>query len=162
MNGRRPRPLAAALMVGTLAGLAGGVVEIGWVGLYAAATGTPVAPVARGVVEALIPGGGTLPHAVALGILAHLALAVVLGNVLVFAMRLLGRHAGGAPAEFLWVTAALVAVWAINFFVILPQLSPSFASLLPFGITMLSKLLFGVAAAAVLRGKREYWTQPAR
>lgn len=161
MNIRSSRPIAATLIVGSLAGLAGGVAEIGWITLYAAVSGIPVLPVARGIVESVIPGWAPASYAVALGILIHLGLAVALGNVLVFAMRLLGRRLHTAPAELVWVTGALAAVWAINFFVILPRLNPGFVILLPYGATMLSKLLFGVAAATVLRARRDFWAEPA-
>jgi len=161
MKTGKPGPIAATLRVGTLAGLAGGVAEIGWVSLYAAAAGTSAAPIARGVVEAVMPGWVTSSYAVALGLLIHLALAVALGNALALAIRLLWRRARTALEEFLWVTGALVAVWAINFFVVLPQLSPGFVSLLPYGITLVSKMLFGVAAAAILCGKRGYRTERA-
>jgi len=54
------------------------------------------------------------------------------------------------PEPFL-VVLVLAAVWAINFLVILPQLNPAFPDLLPSAVTFLSKILFGVAAAAVLQ-----------
>jgi hypothetical protein len=47
--------------------------------------------------------------------------------------------------------AALTAVWATNFFVILPALSPPFIALLPYPVSLISKLLFGLAAAETLR-----------
>jgi len=107
-----------------------------------------------------MPGWVTSSYAVALGLLIHLALAVALGTALALAIRLLWRRARTA-LEVLWVTGALVAVWAINFFVVLPQLSPGFVSLLPYGITLVSKMLFGAAAAAILCGKRDYRTERA-
>jgi hypothetical protein len=52
---------------------------------------------------------------------------------------------------------ALCAVWGINFFVILPLMSSvfldlhaSFVELIPYPVSLASKLLFGLAAAAVL------------
>ena len=47
--------------------------------------------------------------------------------------------------------AALAGVWAINFFVVLPIVSPAFVHMVPYAVSLTSKLLFGVAAAAVLR-----------
>jgi hypothetical protein len=46
------------------------------------------------------------------------------------------------------MTGSLAAVWAINFFIVLPVISPGFVHLLPYAITLASKLAFGVAAAA--------------
>ena len=57
--------------------------------------------------------------------------------------------------------AALAAVWAINFFVILPVLSPAFVHLVPYSVSLMSKLLFGFAAAETLRRcalpQRRWW-----
>jgi hypothetical protein len=49
------------------------------------------------------------------------------------------------------VLPILACVWAINFFVVLPLISPAFVTLVPYPVSLVSKLLFGVAAAAVLR-----------
>jgi hypothetical protein len=46
--------------------------------------------------------------------------------------------------------ATLAMVWAVNFLVILPILSPGFVGLVPYEASFLSKILFGVSAAAVL------------
>jgi hypothetical protein len=146
-----------ALRLGALGGLAGGAVEVAWVALYAALTETPAAPVARGVVEAVVPAWAASSHGVALGILIHLGLAIALGISLAFALRLFGTRSRGAPPVFAWVTGALLMVWAVNFFLVLPHMSPKFVHLLPYGATMLSKLLFGISAAVVFRAKRDYW-----
>jgi hypothetical protein len=45
-------------------------------------------------------------------------------------------------------------VWTCNFMVVLPHLDPDFLVLLPMTVTLASKLLFGVSAAAVLRTQR--------
>jgi len=45
---------------------------------------------------------------------------------------------------------SLTLVWAINFFVVLPVLNPAFITLMPFGITLASKVLFGIAMGSVL------------
>jgi len=47
--------------------------------------------------------------------------------------------------------AALFYVWAINFFVVLPFVSPAFTSIVPYAVSLASKLLFAVAAAEVVR-----------
>lgn len=51
-----------------------------------------------------------------------------------------------APA-LLVAVAALSGVWGINFFVVLPTLNPVFITLMPYGITLISKMLFGIAMA---------------
>ena len=44
----------------------------------------------------------------------------------------------------------LAAVWAVNFLVVLPVLSPDFVTLLAYPVTLISKLMFGLAAARSL------------
>jgi hypothetical protein len=46
---------------------------------------------------------------------------------------------------------ALGAIWGLNFFVVLPVVSPAFVHLLPYTVTLASKLMFAVAAVATLR-----------
>ena len=53
-------------------------------------------------------------------------------------------------AVHMTLAAALAMVWAVNFFVVLPVLSPGFVGLVPYEVSLLSKILFGVSAAAVL------------
>jgi hypothetical protein len=47
--------------------------------------------------------------------------------------------------------AALFCVWAINFFVVLPLVSPSFLDMVSYPASLMSKLLFGLAAAETFR-----------
>jgi hypothetical protein len=42
---------------------------------------------------------------------------------------------------------ALILVWALNFFIILPGLNASFVTLMPYTVTLFSKILFGLAMA---------------
>lgn len=142
------------LGVGALAGLAGGVAEIGWIVLYGAATGTPIAPIARGIVTSVIPALAAASWSPWLGILIHLGLAIALGLGLAFVLRLFARHEDAGRFEFRLVMLALAAVWAANFFIALPHINPAFVYLLPYGVTLLSKLLFGLSAATVFRAGR--------
>ncbi len=142
------------MAIGALGGIAGGSAEIGWIALYGAATGTPTDPVARGIVESVIPAMASASWSVWLGILIHLGLALALGVGLALALWLASRRAGAAPSEFGLVTLALAAVWAVNFLIALPRINPQFVHLLPYSVTLLSKLLFGLSAAAVFRADR--------
>ena len=73
-------------------------------------------------------------------------LSIALASVFV---RALSRRLGAATI-FLAALAALAAVWAFNFLLLLPLINPAFVSLLPHPVTLVSKLLFGVAMASVL------------
>jgi hypothetical protein len=134
---------------GLLAGAAGGLAEIAWVSLYATATGGNAAILARGVttaagVTALMPAAP-----VSVGIAVHMALAVSLGVALVGVWQLLARR--DPISLYGFMLTALAAIWAVNFFVVLPAISPSFVDLMPYSVSLTSKLLFGLAAAETLR-----------
>lgn len=135
---------------GLLAGFAGGLAEVAWVSLYAAVSGGSAANVARGVTTAA--GITTLLPAAPAGVVVHMTLAAFLGVVLTALWQSLssGRQRS-AGALYGFMLASLALVWAMNFFVVLPVVEPSFVHLLPYSVSLVSKLLFGVAAAEALR-----------
>ena len=133
-----------------LAGWCGGVAEILWIALYCSLTGLSAGEVAREVTATLYPAAASLPSAPALGVAIHLVLSLALG--LVFARTIwipVARHfrALGVLASAI---AALIAVWAVNFLIILPILNPGLLKLMPLAVTLTSKILFGAGMAAVL------------
>ncbi len=132
------------LAVGIGAGIAGGLAEVGWISLYALVTGTDAAVVARGVTDTV---GMTLPS-VAGGIAIHMTIAAILGMAVTAALaplRLAGARLYGVLA------GTLAAVWAVNFMIVLPLTNPAFVDLVPLSVSFVSKLLFGIAAAASLQ-----------
>jgi hypothetical protein len=73
---------------------------------------------------------------------------------LALVIRQVLRRTDTAYSEFALVMSALAAVWAVSFLVALPRANPQFVHLLPYGVTLLSKLPFGLSAAAVFRADR--------
>jgi hypothetical protein len=135
---------------GVIAGAAGGLAEIVWVTLYAGVTGGNAAVLARGVTTAAGLASLFPPLSTALGIALHMTLAVSLGIALAFAWRGLSSRSQ-AVSPFPLVLAALAGVWVVNFFVVLPIVSPGFVHLMPYSVSLISKMLFALAAAEVLR-----------
>jgi len=150
------RSSGRALSTGIAAGLAGGAAEIAWIALYAQLSGTDATAVASGVTVSLFPALGALPAAVPLGIALHMGLAILLGAAIAVALRASVPRLAGTLVEPLAVVGLLVAVWAVNFLVVLPVINPGFVELVPLGVGLTSKVLFGAAAAFVLchRGRR--------
>jgi len=146
--------------VGVVAGVAGGLAEIAWVMLYSGLSGAAV--VARGVaavagVNAVMPD--TSP--VMLGIGVHMMLAEMLGVGLCFAWQALSARRCGSTNPYAFMLSALAGVWAINFFVVLPVVSPAFVHLVPYAVSLMSKLLFGAAAAAIVSTEPEFGSREA-
>jgi hypothetical protein len=145
MDGRHFAHIAGR---GVIAGAAGGIAEIIWIFVYASATGTDAASVARGVTTAtgvnlLLQGSSG-----AFGVAIHMMLAVILGTALAFAWTALSQRWPTRADPYVVTPVALAAVWAINFLVILPLIDPNFVHIVPYSVSLVSKLLFGVAAAA--------------
>ena len=135
---------------GVVAGAAGGLAEIAWVTLYAAVTGGNAAVLARGVTTAAGLASLFPPLSAALGVALHMTLAIGLGIALAFAWRGFS-YRSQALGPFPLMLAALAGVWGVNFLVVLPIVSPAFLSLMPYSVSLISKMLFALAAAEVLR-----------
>ena len=134
------------LSTGLFIGLAGGLAEIVVVWLYSAMTGGDAAMVARQVASAV-----GLERAPAMtGVAVHMGLAVALGIFLSAALQIFVDRSAHDRLTFSLLVGSLAVVWVVNYFVVLPAISPSFVHLLPYAVTLTSKLAFGVAAAATL------------
>lgn len=143
----RNQAIGRLLTVGILAGLAGGLAEVAWIALYAAASGSDGALVARGVTDTLRLA---TQSPVGAGIAIHMTLAALLGLAVAFALQPLRPRLDGLSFDAT-VVSVLGLVWAINFFVVLPVLNPAFVEVVPLAVSFVSKLLFGAAAAWSLR-----------
>jgi hypothetical protein len=135
---------------GVLAGLAGGCAEVVWIYLYSRVAEGQAAAVARGVTHSFLPDLAAPSLSVALGIAIHMGLAVMLGLAVAILVRSLFPELRATAMEPLAVTGLLVAVWAINFLVVLPVINPEFAGLVPYWVSLFSKVLFGIAAVVTL------------
>ena len=131
---------------GVAMGIAGGLAEVLVVSLYSAAAGGSAARVARHVAS-VVHLDGTSALA---GLMVHMALAVILGIAIAFFLNLVKGNSAHAVSPYASIILTLAAVWAINFFIVLPVLSPNFVTLLPYFVTLMSKLMFGLAAAITL------------
>ncbi len=131
--------------IGVTAGLVGGLAEVLWIGIYAASTDNDAALVARAVTEAVGLGGFTASP-VASGMAIHFVLAACLGIAIAFALRPMGKFLNDLGL-YLVVISALAVVWTVNFVIVLPLISPQFVYVVPYEVSLVSKLLFGVSAA---------------
>jgi hypothetical protein len=146
----------ATFYTGIVAGAAGGLAEMAWVTLCAGITGDDPAALAQGVTTAAGLSAFLPHHAVAIGIGVHMLLALALGVALAAIWNPLGGNHSGPDNPYPSVLAALLGIWAINFLVVLPIVSPEFVHLAPYPESLASKLLFGAAAAAVFAGASRF------
>ena len=133
-------------------GLAGGAAEVLWVLLYSGVSDVSAAMVGREVAASLWPATASWQSAPLLGVAIHMVLALALAALCVpVLLHIAGNRAKTAAALMVAAVTALALVWAVNFFVVLPLINPKFVALMPYGATLVSKLLFGIAMAAALR-----------
>jgi hypothetical protein len=147
-------PSAPALRRILAAGVLGGCAEAAWVAVYCGPAAA--AEVARQVAESIVGGAGASAHALAWGVAIHMLLSVLLALAYaMFVWQPVVRRLGMA-AQLAISGAVLAAVWAVNFLVVLPAVNPAFVELMPYSVTLASKLMFGMAMAAGLGfGSRE-------
>ncbi len=140
-----------AVRGGIRAGILGGGAEIAFIMAVAAASDISAAGVARGISASV--GVAALPPAqlVFAGLLIHMALAIALGIAVAMACQALAGRLPHVIHVYALVPVALIGVWAFNFLVLLPMINPAFVQLVPYPVSFISKLLFGLAAAESLR-----------
>lgn len=152
MRTNTPRALVfvwIGILAGLAGGLAGGLAEVAWIYVYAALTGLDAATMALGISTAV--GMGSTDTPILYGVAIHMALAAALGIALAFTLWPALKYLPGNGAIYAVTLMALAGVWALNFLIVLPRLSPGFVYLVPLQVSLMSKLLFGLAAAAVFR-----------
>jgi len=150
MNTTKPR-VKSLVRTGVIVGLSGGIAEIIWILLYKNISGGDPASIAQGVTETLLPQTLSAGVAVPLGVIIHMSIAVALGIAIAVLVRSwLPRSAPGF-LEPVMVVGLLMVIWAVNFFLILPAVNPAFVTLVPYSVSLISKVLFGCAAALTLQ-----------
>jgi hypothetical protein len=142
---------AKVIKSGLLAGVAGGGAEILWIMAVAALTNLSAVNVSRRIgasfgIETISSTPGVL-----IGVTIHMALAVALGIAVAIGCHALASRWLRGAGVYLVVSAALIGVWAFNFLLLLPLINPAFVDLVPYPISFISKLIFGLAAAEILR-----------
>ena len=80
-----------------------------------------------------------------------MGLAVALGIALTGTLQTVVDRPAEGRATFCFMVCGLAVVWLINFFVVLPIVSPAFIHIVPYGVSLTSKLVFGLAAAETPR-----------
>lgn len=140
--------------LGLTAGVSGGLIEILWISFYSRLTGGDATVVARGITEAIAAKSMQIIDPVMLGITIHMVLSAALGILLVILTRRLFWRFANPIAETFSLVVMLGVVWGANFFVFLPAISPGFVEIVPYPVSLSSKLLFGLAAAFACQTRR--------
>lgn len=132
------------------AGLIGGVAEIIWVMAYGSVSHISSASVAQHITASFFPALIDSEGAIYSGIAIHLVLSILLAGIFIaFVWRPCTQYLSTAR-QMLIAAVILSGVWAYNFFIALPVINPPFVSLMPYSITLVSKILFGVGMGWVL------------
>lgn len=143
--------LVGNILLGSVAGVAGGAAEVVWISLVHISGGASPVDVARAIAAVLGSRLGTASTAALLGACAHLVLSALLGSVMYVIWRRL--RSGRTARVNLWVfsIATLMVVWATNFYLVLPRLDPKFLAMVPVLTGLISKLAFALVFCATIR-----------
>jgi len=147
-----------------IAGIAGGIAEVIWVGLYTLTVDIQLSEIGRLITTTFYPNSTELYLAPVIGLAIHLMLSILLAfgfgyTLLPVIERIFNTRLTSLVASI--VTLAMV--WKFNFFFLLPIWNPEFVSLLPMTVTLISKTLFGVSMGMVLMVYRKNcMLQPAK
>ena len=137
--------------LGCLAGLVGGVAEIVWISIAHVFGGTSPVGVARAIAGTLGHSSTSATSTALMGASIHLALAGLLGGVMYMVWIRLMKPSKSRVSIMVFSIATLKAVWAINFYLVLPNLDPGFIVKVPVVNGLISKLSFAVAFCASIR-----------
>lgn len=132
------------------AGLAGSLAEVLWIFTFCAVSARSANAVLREISATVFAGSAGSAWAPLAGIVVHFALGVVIAVAFGVIVREGLLRGAGSRVQFVAALVALAMLWAINFFVLLPVLNPSFVTIVPLSASFVSKLLFGVAMALTL------------
>jgi hypothetical protein len=139
-----------------LAGLAGGLAEVIWIGLYSSVSDITLPAMGKAIAATVFSGGSELLLSPVSGLIVHMLLSVLLalgfGYIL---LPLIEKRFHHRQIPFITSVVMLIAVWKINFFLLLPVWNPGFIGLLPLGITLVSKVLFGLTMGLILSQYRQ-------
>lgn len=140
----------SGLPVILLAGLCGGLAEVIWVQVYAALTAHNSVEVARQVTASLLPNMADAAFAPGLGVAIHFALSLLVALAYAVLIWTPFMRQRGPAASVAVAAGVLASIWIVNFLLVLPIVNAAFVTLLPYSVSLGSKLLFGLAMAGVL------------
>jgi len=133
-----------------LAGLAGSLAEVLWIGLVLTLTPVSGEAVLRQISASFFPAIVDSASAPALGLVIHFALGVGLAYGFWLCIWRPFVRSLGAQMMLYAAIFSLTVIWFLNFFVVLPVVNSGFVDLIPYAATLVSKILFGIAMAATL------------
>ena len=144
--------LSKALAAGAVAGLAGGLAEVVFMGGYGSITGLDPSEILRLITVTFFDSSVAFgPSGLWAGLLIHFALSLAIGLSFGFFARYALKGSFSYSKALAWGSLTLTAIWACNFFVILPVYNAAFIELVSPGAAFFSKLSFGVVLALGVR-----------
>ena len=144
--------LSKALAAGAVAGLAGGLAEVVFMGGYSSITGINPSEILKLITFTFFDSSVAFgPDGLRAGLLIHFALSLAIGLSFGLFARYALKGSFSYSKALAWGSLALTAIWACNFFVILPVYNAAFIELVSPGVAFFSKLSFGIVLSLGVR-----------
>jgi len=145
-------PLSRVLAAGAAAGLAGGLAEVVFMGGYSSVAGINPAEILRLITFTFFDSSVAFgPEGLRAGLLIHFTLSLFIGISFSLFARLALKGPFSQAKALAWSSVVLTAIWAFNFFVLLPVYNAPFVQFVGASPAFFSKLSFGVVMALCVR-----------
>lgn len=128
-------------------GLIAGLSEIIWISLYCLATNTNGLHIAHQITETLFPSLPYSNRSLILGIIIHFVLSLLSSIAFIRTLWLPFTRHYHKSITLIFGALLGITLWMLNFWVAIPLINKSFTQSLPYAITFISQLIFGVTLA---------------
>ena len=136
-----------------IAGLIGGLCEVFWISIYSVLSDVSLSQVGREITHAVFPSLAANYYAPIMGVAIHFSLSILLALGFITCLWPMLKNKS-KQVLFASTLSVLGLIWAFNFFVLLPVINPTFVILMPYTVTLVSKLLFAYGMAMYLHKSR--------
>lgn len=146
--------IGAWLKAGCIAGFAGGLAEVAVMGLYSGVSGLSGITILSLITATFTSDAFAFGALGAFdGLMIHFILSVAIGAAFGVLQYIIHKNRGAVSYPLVAVSGAaiLVCIWAVNFFLLLPEINPAFVAYVPLLPSFVSKLSFGLSLGLFAR-----------
>lgn len=138
-------PTRGTLPAFLIAGLAGGMAEAIFIAGYSQLMPVELAHIAREITASFSRSLADGTSSQILGLAIHFLLSLLIGAGFYVTFSFWSAWRMAPSFRFAISLSVLLVIWYLNFYFLLPNVNPTFVTILPLTITFTSKVVFGLA-----------------